>query len=124
VVSGERPVSWGVSGYRAIEARADGSPIEVIVWDEGVALAQFIGVVPAKAPHPNAARLFYRWLMTPEGQELLVTNANLYSARKDIAVTPLKQPPLSSMKINYFSNEKVVGEGYALAVEFDRAVGL
>jgi len=124
VVSGERPVSWGVSGYRAIEARADGSPIEVIVWDEGVALAQFIGVVPAKAPHPNAARLFYRWLMTPEGQELLVTNANLYSPRKDIAVTPLKQPPLSSMKINYFSNEKVVGEGYALAVEFDRAVGL
>ncbi len=54
VVSGERPVSWGVSGYRAIEARADGSPIELIVWDEGVALAQFIGVVPAKAPHPNA----------------------------------------------------------------------
>ena len=124
VISGERPVSWGVSGYRAIEARADGSPIEVVVWDEGVALAQFIGVVPAKAPHPNAARLFYRWLMTPEGQELLVTNANLYSPRKDVAVTPLKQPPLSSLKINYFSNEKVVGEGHALAVEFDKAVGL
>jgi len=124
VVSGERPVSWGVSGYRAIEARADGSPIEVIVWDEGVALAQFIGVVPAKAPNPNAARLFYRWLMTPEGQELLVTNANLYSPRKDVAVTPLKQPPLSSLKINYFSNEKVVSEGHALAVEFDKAVGL
>jgi iron(III) transport system substrate-binding protein len=124
VVSGERPVSWGVSGYRAIEARADGSPIEVVVWEEGVALAQFIGVVPDKAPHPNAARLFYRWLMTTEGQELIVTNANLYSARKDIAVTPLKQPPLSAMKINYFSNEKVVGEGHALAVEFDKAVGL
>src|SRR5688572_9306739 len=124
VVSGERPLSWGVSGYRAIEARADGSPIEVVVWEEGVALAQFIGVVPDKAPHPNAARLFYRWLMTTEGQELIVTNANLYSARKDIAVTPLKQPPLSAMKINYFSNEKVVGEGHALAVEFDKAVGL
>jgi iron(III) transport system substrate-binding protein len=124
VVSGERPISWGVSGYRAIEAKADGSPIEVIVWEEGVALAQFIGVVPAKAPHPNAARLFYRWLMTPEGQELLVTNANLYSPRKDVTVTPLKQPPLSAIKINYFSNEKVVNEGHALAVEFDKAVGM
>lgn len=124
VVSGERPVSWGVSGYRAIEAKADGSPIEIIVWEEGVALAQFIGVVPAKAPHPNAARLFYRWLMTTEGQELLVTNANLYSPRRDVTVTPLKQPPLSQIKINYFSNEKVVSEGYALAVAFDKAVGL
>ncbi len=89
VVSGERPVSWGVSGYRAIEAKAEGSPIELIVWDEGLALAQFIGVVPAKAPHPNAARLLLRWLMTPEGQELLVKNVNQYSARKDVAITPL-----------------------------------
>ena len=124
VVSGERPVSWGVSGYRAIEAKSEGSPIELIVWEEGVALAQFIGVVPAKAPHPNAARLLLRWLMTPEGQELLVKNVNQYSARKDVAVTPLNQLPLSSLKINAFSNEKIVNEGHALAVEFDKAVGM
>jgi iron(III) transport system substrate-binding protein len=124
VISGERPISWGVSGYRAIEARADGSPIEIIVWDEGVALAQFIGVVPAKAPHPNAARLLFRWLMTPEGQELIVRNANFYSPRKDVAIAPLEQPPLSALKINYFSSEKVVSEGHALALEFDKAMGL
>jgi iron(III) transport system substrate-binding protein len=124
VVSGERAVSWGVSGYRAIEAKAEGSPIELIVWDEGLALAQFIGVVPAKAPHPNAARLLLRWMMTPEGQELLVKNVNQYSARKDVAITPLAQPPLSALKINAFSNEKIVNEGHALAVEFDKAVGM
>ncbi len=117
-------VSWGVSGYRAIEAKAEGSPIELIVWDEGLALAQFIGVVPAKAPHPNAARLLLRWMMTPEGQELLVKNVNQYSARKDIAITPLAQPPLSALRINAFSNEKIVSEGHALAVEFDKAVGM
>jgi iron(III) transport system substrate-binding protein len=124
VISGERSISWGVSGYRAIEAKAEGSPIELIVWDEGLALAQFIGVVPEKAPHPNAARLLLRWFMTPEGQDLLVKNANLYSPRKDVSATPLGQPPLSQIKINYFSNEKIVGEGHALAVEFDKAVGL
>src|SRR5438067_468411 len=102
VVSGERAVSWGVSGYRAIEAKAEGSPIELIVWDEGVALAQFLGVVPAKAPHPNAARLLLRWMMTPEGQELLVKTVNQYSARKDVTTTPLAQPPLSALKINAF----------------------
>ena len=124
VVSAERPVSWGVSGYRAIEAKTDGSPVELIVWDEGLALAQFIGVVPAKAPHPNAARLLFRWMMTPEGQELLVKNVNQYSSRKDVAITPLNQPPLSALKINYFSNEQIVNEGHALAVEFDKAVGM
>jgi iron(III) transport system substrate-binding protein len=124
VVSGERAVSWGVSGYRAIEAKTDGSPIELIVWDEGLALAQFIGVVPAKAPHPNAARLLLRWMMTPEGQELLVKTVNQYSARKDVTTTPLAQPALSALKINAFSNEKIVSEGHALAVEFDKAVGM
>jgi iron(III) transport system substrate-binding protein len=124
VISGERPISWGVSGYRAIEAKADGSPLELVVWDEGLALAQFIGVVPAKAPHPNAARLFLRWLMTAEGQELLVRNVNQYSARKDVMITPLNQPPLSALRINAFSNERIVSEGHALAVEFDKAVGM
>jgi ABC-type Fe3+ transport system substrate-binding protein len=74
----------------------------LIVWEEGLALAQFIGVVPAKAPHPNAARLLLRWMMTPEGQELLVKNVNQYSARKDVTITPLSQPPLSALKINAF----------------------
>src|SRR5882724_3033008 len=124
VISGERPISWGVSGYRAIEAKAEGSPLELIVWEEGLALAQFIGVVPAKAPHPNAARLLLRWLMSPEGQELLVNNVNQYSARRDVTITPLGRPPLSQLKINTFSNEKIVGEGHALAVEFDKAVGM
>jgi hypothetical protein len=28
------------------------------------------------------------------------------------------------LKINAFSNEKIVNEGHALAVEFDKAVGM
>lgn len=124
VVSGERPVSWGVSGYRALEARAEGSPVEIIVWQEGVYLAQFMGAVPAKAPHPNAAQLLFRWLMTKEGQELIVTNARFYSARKDVTVTPLDQPALDKLNIRSFSSEKVVSEGQPLAVAYDKAVGL
>ena len=54
----------------------------------------------------------------------MVKNVNQYSARKDITITPLAQPPLSALKINSFSNEKIVSEGHALAVEFDKAVGM
>jgi hypothetical protein len=62
--------------------------------------------------------------MTPEGQELIVRNANFYSPRKDVVITPLKQPPLSALKINYFSSERVVTEGHAMALAFDKAMGL
>ena len=124
VSSGERVVSWGVGGYRALEARADGAPIGTIVWDEGVPLAQFIGAIPAKAPHPNGARLLLAWLMSREGQELIVKHARFYSARRDVEVTPLGEPKLSQMRINSYSHEKVVAEGQALAIEYDKAVGL
>lgn len=124
VVTGERPVSWGVSGYRALEAKQDGAPIELIVWEEGVPLANFFLAIPEKAPHPNAARLLVRWLLSPEGQELIVKNARFYSTRKDVSVTPFDQPPLSAMKVNYESLDRLVNEGHALAVEYDRAVGL
>lgn len=124
VISGERPVSWGVSGYRALEAKEGGSPIDLIYWAEGTALAQFMGAVPAKANHPNAGKLLLRWLMTKEGQELFVKVGDFYSARKDVEIAPQKEPPLSKLKINSFGAERLLSEGQALALEFDKVVGL
>jgi iron(III) transport system substrate-binding protein len=124
VISGERPLSWGVSGYRALKARTDGAPVQLIAWEEGIPLSQFIGAVPAKAPHPNAARLLLHWLMSKEGQALMVEAASFYSSRKDIEATPQGEPPLSKLPINYIANQKLVDEGKALAEEYDRMVGL
>ena len=124
VVSGERPVSWGVSGYRALEAKAGGTPIDLIYWDEGTAIAQFMGAVPAKAPHPNAGKLLLRWMMTKEGQELYVKLADFYSARKDVTISPRDGPPLSKLKINLFGDDRLLKEGQELSAEYDKAVGL
>jgi iron(III) transport system substrate-binding protein len=124
VVSGERLLSWGVSGYRAIEAKNEGAPIDMIWWTEGTATASFSGAVVAKAPHPNAARLLLRWLLSKEGQELVVGKLDFHSARRDVAAVPKGQLPLSQLPIRMFPADKVVAEGQALAAEFDRAVGL
>lgn len=124
VISGERPVSWGVSGYRAIEARAGGSPIQVIYWDEGTAVAQFMGAVTAKGNHPNAGKLLLRWLMTKEGQELYAKLANFYSSRKDVETAPDGELPLSKLKLNLFGNDRLLKEGQELSAEFDKIVGL
>jgi len=124
VASGERPVSWGVSGYRALESKQDGDPIELIVWKEGVPLAYFSGCIPRKALHPSAARLLLRWLLSEEGQAIIVKTGYFYSVRRDVAETPAAQPPLSQINYRDFSFEKVVIDAHKLAIQFDQALGL
>ena len=124
VISGERPVSWGVSGYRALEARADGAPIELIFWKEGLPMAMFMGAVPDKAPHPNAARLLLRFLLSEEGQNIIIKDGNFYSARSDITTPPGNEKPLSEIPVAIFPAEEVINEGHRLAVKYDEAVGL
>ena len=46
-----------------------GAPIKVAIVDPIVA-SQSLAAIPAKAPHPAAARLLLNYWMTPEGQEV------------------------------------------------------
>jgi iron(III) transport system substrate-binding protein len=124
VISGERPISWGVSGYRVLEARADGSPVDIVFWKEGTALASFYGAVVAKAPHPNAARLLERWFMSKPVQDQVVKRESLYSARRDVAATPLDELPLSKLPIRFYTSDEVAKSGQALALGFDQALGV
>lgn len=124
VISGERLVSWGVSGYRVLDEIAGGSPVAIVFWKEGTALAGFYGGVVAKAPHPNAARLLDRWMMTKEAQDLIVKRLALYSARQDVTETPSGQPPLSKLNVRFYSAADVAKRGQALARAFDQALGV
>lgn len=124
VISGERPVSWGVSGYRTLDAKADGSPIEIIFWKEGTAVSSFYGGVMAKAPHPNAARLLDRWMMTKATQEQLVKADSIYSARRDVTTTPAGERPLSQLPLRFYTAAEVTQRGQALAKQFDTALGV
>ena len=124
VISGERPVSWGVSGYRVLDARADGSPLDIVFWKEGTAIASFYGGVMAKAPHPNAARLLDRWIMTKAVQEKLVDKDSVYSARRDVTATPAGEKPLSQLPIRFYTAADVTSRGQDLAKQFDTALGV
>ena len=124
VIFGERPVSWGVSGYRALDARAGGSPIQIVLWKEGTAVAGFYGGVVAKAAHPNAARLLERWFMSKPVQEQVVEKLSLYSPRQDVAATPDGEPHLKDLPLHFYSAEQVAASGQALAKAFDQAMGV
>ncbi|HRD76025.1 MAG TPA: extracellular solute-binding protein [Hyphomicrobiaceae bacterium] len=61
---------------------ADGAPIGFTYPKSGTTLSNAVAGVAAKAPHPNAARLFLNWLMSAEGQALLVAEGGLSVTRK------------------------------------------
>ena len=69
-VSGEVPLALTVYQYSVEQAKKKGSPVDWFVIEPAVAIADGIAVAK-KAPSPNAALLFYDYMLSPEAQRLL-----------------------------------------------------
>lgn len=81
VVSGEVPMALTVYSWNPVQSKKKGAPIE------GLALQPLIGqfstiAIPKKSPHPNAAALFYDFMLS-EGQQVL-NEANFVPVSKKI----------------------------------------
>jgi iron(III) transport system substrate-binding protein len=72
VVSGEVPMALTVYNYMPEQAKKKGAPIDWFALEPAVARANAVGVA-RRAPHPNAALLFYEYLLGPEGQNAMVS---------------------------------------------------
>ncbi len=70
-----------------IEAKRKGSPVEFLALDPVISAAGLVGINKL-APHPNAARLFVDFVLSREGQDLIV-KTDRSSVRKDVAGNPL-----------------------------------
>lgn len=71
----------------SIEAKRKGSPVEMLALDPVISAAGLVGINKS-APHPNAAKLFVDFVLSKEGQELIV-KTDRSSVRKDVAGNPL-----------------------------------
>ncbi len=68
VVSGQRPISWGAQWEAVMLAEIQkGTPVRFVYPDPGVEWPGTSYGVLAKAPHPNAARLFLAWKFSKAG---------------------------------------------------------
>ena len=91
VVSGEVPVALTVYNYMPEQAKKKGAPIDWFAIEPAIARANAVGVAK-QAPHPNAALLFYEYLLGPEGQNAMVsidyvpTNTKVTSPLKGVKV--------------------------------------
>jgi len=81
---GERPVS--LSGISVVYSQfvSQGAPIRAAELSDGTSMAPVVVVAFKEAPHPNAARVFINWLMSPEGQTIWGKGASVASVRKDV----------------------------------------
>lgn len=84
VVAGEVPLAMTVYSYKPEQLARAGAPIRALFLTPLVALATGVSATRC-APHPNAAVLFYEFMLR-DGQEVL--------AKRDIVPTNLKVTPL------------------------------
>jgi iron(III) transport system substrate-binding protein len=98
VILGERPVMFDGNEYNVFIAKEGGKSIEPVYVTEGSPMIAMPSAIFAKAPHPNAARLFQSFLFTPEGQQLFVDIGGLRSVHAQVK-DKAGRTPLSSIKI-------------------------
>ena len=69
VIAGEVPLALDIYNYMPEQAKKKGAPIDWFALEPAVARSNAIGIA-RRAPHPNAALLFYEYMLG-EGQPVL-----------------------------------------------------
>lgn len=81
---GDYPVALQVAYTYMGPYAKEGAPVKAIPMAEGVTRSTLLVSQIRGAPHPNAARLFLEWILSPEGQTALHKSRNTPPVRKDV----------------------------------------
>ena len=88
IALGERAVMVDGAGYLVLREKEAGKPVEIVYPTEGTPLATGPSAIFKAAPNPNAARLFFNWMHSRDGQQMLVDVARQYSPHKQTVEKP------------------------------------
>jgi iron(III) transport system substrate-binding protein len=94
VVAGEVPMTLSVFSYMVTQAKREGAPIDWFALEPVIARANAIGI-SRQAAHPNAALLFYEFLLGVDAQKLLASldyvpsNTKVESPLKNLKYTQI-----------------------------------
>ncbi len=86
MVAGEFPLALAYAS-RIEEMKAKGAPVDWVDTMDPIVISPSVISLAARAPHPNAARLFIEYVLSREGQTLLQESSRVM-ARTDV-------PPLA-----------------------------
>ncbi len=100
LVSGQDLLAWGGSPGRMLQYNERGANLKFLFPDEGILLLGNATFILAKAPHPNAAKLWLDFLLTVAGQTVLSKKEALVSTRSGFT-SPLPDyaPAIDRLKL-------------------------
>jgi len=93
---GERAVQIDGTEYSTRNVRVRGAPVEIIYATEGSPIVAGPKSMMARAPHPNAARLFMHYMFSEECQQLMADAGSLRSAHPGVK-RPADLPALTDV---------------------------
>jgi ABC-type Fe3+ transport system substrate-binding protein len=99
VVAGDVPFALTLYSYLPDQARRAGAPIGWIALEPTIAGTDGVGIA-ARAPHPQAARLFYDFMLG-EGQALMAEMGHVVSSRR-------LAPELGRFKLTFIDPAAVI----------------
>ena len=102
VISGEVAVALTVYNYMPEQAKKKGAPIDWFALEPAIARSNAVGVA-RRAPHPNAALLFYEYLLGEEAQQSFV-NMDYVPSNMKVA------SPLAGIRIQQVDPVRVLDE--------------
>lgn len=106
VARGQYPILLTSSLATVAPMMAEGAPIVFVDLSEGVPVQRSPTIsMMAKAPHPNAARLFLDWLLSKEGQDVHGRARSNPSIRKDVTDYSPPQSKITFSKVVALSEE-------------------
>ena len=95
---GERAIMADGGEYVALGLKEKGDPIEIVYPSEGTPLIVGPNAVFKNAPNPNAARLLQSYMLSAEGQQVMINTAGMHSVHPQTKEKPGRKA-LSQIKL-------------------------
>src|SRR4051812_2644704 len=123
ILLGERAVMADGNDYNLVLLKDAGKPVQAVYATEGSPLIIVPSGVFAKAPNPNAARLFQSFFFGAETQQMLV---DVFAHRSFHAMVKEKsgQVPLAEIKLLKATPAEVLAQSEAIKARYTKLFGV
>lgn len=108
ILTGQDVIAFGGNPSRVHQSNQKGAKLKILYPEEGFTFLPQMTFILAKAPHPNAAKLWLDFILSETGQKILADKEALISARAGFqSPIPDIAPNFSSLKIIKVDWEKM-----------------
>ena len=108
ILTGQDVIAFGGNPSRVHQSNQKGAKLRILYPEEGFTFLPQLTFIMAKAPRPNAAKLWLDFILSETGQQILANREALISGRSGFqSPIPDIAPSFSSLKIIKVDWEKI-----------------